>query len=125
MRHRKAGRKLGRHSSHRLALLRNQATQLLRHGRIETTIPKAKELRRFVEPLISVARRGDLAARRLVIRDIHDLEVVRKLFNEIAPRYKDRPGGYTRIFKLAKRRRGDGTQLAIIELVEAENGAEA
>ncbi len=125
MRHRKAGRKLGRHSSHRLALLRNQATQLLRHGRIETTIPKAKELRRFVEPLISVARRGDLAARRLVIRDIHDLEVVRKLFNEIAPRYKDRPGGYTRILKLAKRRRGDGTQLAIIELVEAENGAEA
>ncbi len=125
MRHRKAGRKLGRHSSHRLALLRNQATQLLRHGRIETTIPKAKELRRFVEPLISVARRGDLAARRLVIRDIHDLEVVRKLFNEIAPRYKDRPGGYTRILKLAKRRRGDGTQLAIIELVEAENSAEA
>ncbi len=132
MRHRKAGRKLNRHSSHRLALLRNQATQLLRHGRIETTIPKAKELRRFVEPLIHVAKRGDLAARRRVLEDIHDKAVVRKLFDEIAPMMADRPGGYTRILKLAKRRRGDGTQLAIIELVgyaptsgEGEEKAEA
>jgi len=117
MRHRKAGRKLNRHSSHRLALLRNQATQLLRHGRIETTIPKAKELRRFVEPLIHVAKRGDLAARRRVLEDIHDKEVVRRLFDEIAPLMAEREGGYTRILKLAKRRKGDGTQLAIIELV--------
>ncbi len=127
MRHRKAGRKLGRHSSHRLALLRNQATQLLRHGRITTTIPKAKELRSFVEPLITIAKRGDLAARRRVLEDIHDKEVVRKLFDEIAPRMQDRPGGYTRILKLAERRKGDGTQLALIELVEisVEEPAEA
>ncbi|AEB12432.1 50S ribosomal protein L17 [Marinithermus hydrothermalis] len=118
MRHLKSGRKLGRHSSHRLALYRNQATALLRHGRITTTVPKAKELRGFVEHLINVAKRGDLAARRRVIRDIHDLTVVRKLFDDIAPKYADRPGGYTRILKLAERRKGDGTQLAIIELVD-------
>ncbi len=117
MRHRKAGRKLGRHSSHRLALLRNQAQELLRHGRITTTVPKAKELRRFVEPLITLAKRGDLAARRRVLRDIHDKAVVRKLFDEIAPSMAERPGGYTRVLKLAKRRKGDGSPLALIELV--------
>jgi large subunit ribosomal protein L17 len=117
MRHRKAGRKLGRHSSHRLALLRNQAEQLLRHGRITTTVPKAKELRRFVEPLITIAKRGDLAARRRVLRDLHDKAVVRKLFDEIAPRMAERPGGYTRVLKLAERRKGDGSPLALIELV--------
>jgi len=118
MRHMKTGRKLNRFSDHRRAMFRNMATELLRHGRIRTTIPKAKELRRFVEPLITKAKRGDLPARRQVIREIHDLEVVRRLFDDIAPRYAERNGGYTRILKLAERRRGDGTQLCIIELVE-------
>ena len=118
MRHMKTGRKLNRFRSHRTAMFCNMATDLLRHGRIRTTIPKAKELRRFVEPLITKAKRGDLAARRLVMRDVHDVEVVRKLFDEIAPRYADRNGGYTRILKLAERRRGDGTQMCIIELVD-------
>jgi len=118
MRHMKTGRRLNRFSSHRKAMFRNMATDLLRHGRIRTTIPKAKELRRFVEPIITKAKRGDLAARRQVLRDIHDVEVVRRLFDELAPRYADRNGGYTRILKLAERRRGDGTQMCIIELVE-------
>ncbi|WP_457630171.1 50S ribosomal protein L17 [Oceanithermus sp.] len=118
MRHMKTGRKLNRFSSHRTAMFRNMATDLLRHGRIRTTIPKAKELRRFVEPLITKAKRGDLSARRQVMREIHDPEVVRKLFDEIAVRYAERNGGYTRILKLAERRRGDGTQLCIIELVD-------
>ncbi|WP_293172859.1 50S ribosomal protein L17 [Oceanithermus sp.] len=118
MRHMKTGRKLGRFSTHRTAMFRNMATELLRHGRIRTTIPKAKELRRFVEPIITKAKRGDLAARRQVLRDIHDVEVVRRLFDEIAPRYAERNGGYTRILKLAERRRGDGTQMCIIELVD-------
>ncbi len=118
MRHMKTGRKLNRFSTHRTAMFRNMATDLLRHGRIETTIPKAKELRRFVEPLITKAKRGDLAARRQVLRLVRSQEVVQKLFDEIAPRYSERNGGYTRILKLAQRRKGDGTQLCIIELVD-------
>ncbi|WP_337845982.1 50S ribosomal protein L17 [Thermus sp.] len=118
MRHLKSGRKLNRHSSHRLALFRNQAKSLLIHGRITTTVPKAKELTGFVDHLIHLAKRGDLHARRLVLRDLQDVKLVRKLFDEIAPRYQDRPGGYTRVLKLAERRRGDGAPLALVELVD-------
>mgnify|MGYP003406656059 CR=1 FL=1 len=118
MRHRVGHRKLGRVTEHRIALLRNQAEALLTHGRITTTVPKAKELRGFVDHLIHLAKRGDLHARRLVLRDLQDVKLVRKLFDEIAPRYRDRQGGYTRVLKLAERRRGDGAPLALVELVE-------
>lgn len=118
MRHLNSGRKLNRNSSHRLALARNQAKNLLEHGRITTTVPKAKELGGFVDHLISVAKRGDLSARRLVLRDLHDPKLVKKVFEEIAPKYASRPGGYTRVLKLAQRRRGDGTQLALVELID-------
>jgi large subunit ribosomal protein L17 len=128
MRHRKAHRKLGRVSEHRIALLRNQATALLQHERIETTVPKAKELRPFVERLITIAKRGvkaedpkgkTLSARRLVMRDVHDEDVVTKLFDSLAPRFAERPGGYTRILKLGHRR-GDAAEVAQIELVGSE-----
>ncbi|MDM7325250.1 MAG: 50S ribosomal protein L17 [Thermus sp.] len=118
MRHLKSGSKLNRHSSHRLALYRNQAKSLLIHGRITTTLPKAKALTSFVDHLIHLAKRGDLHARRLVLRDLQDVKLVRKLFDEIAPRYQNRPGGYTRVLKLAERRRGDGAPLALVELLE-------
>jgi large subunit ribosomal protein L17 len=117
MRHRKAGRKLGRHSSHRIALARAQATALLREGEIKTTEAKAKELRPFVEKLITKARDKSLHARRIVARDIQDREVLRKLFDEIAPRYESRPGGYTQIFRLGARR-GDAAEMALIRLVQ-------
>ena len=116
MRHNVAHRKLGRVTEHRLAMLRNQAISLLRHERIQTTIPKAKELRPFVERLITIAKRGiaagdakaqTLNARRLVLAEITDTEVVSKLFAELAPRFADRPGGYTRILRIGFRR-GDG-----------------
>ncbi|MDT3681826.1 MAG: 50S ribosomal protein L17 [Truepera sp.] len=116
MRHLIRGRKLNRSSSHRSALARSQATALLRHGRIKTTLTKAKNLQPFVEKLITTARGGDLHSRRLVAREIHDLAVQRKLMDEIAPRYLERPGGYTRIYRLTSRR-GDGVQEALIELV--------
>ncbi len=128
MRHRVAHRKLGRVTEHRLALLRNQAQALLQHEHIETTLPKAKELRPFVERLITTAKRGltagngegrELHARRLVLRDIVDQGVVAKLFDTIAPRFAERPGGYTRILKLGYRR-GDSAQIAQIELVGSE-----
>ena len=119
MRHLSAGRKLNMNSSHRIALARSQATALFRHGRIKTTLTKAKNLQPFVEKLITTARGGDLHARRLISRDIHDVEVQRKLMNEIAPRYVQRPGGYTRIYRLGTRR-GDATQEAFIELVADE-----
>ena len=119
MRHLSAGRKLNMNSSHRVALARSQATALFRHGRIKTTLTKAKNLQPFVEKLITTARGGDLHARRLISRDIHDVEVQRKLMNEIAPRYAERPGGYTRIYRLGSRR-GDATQEAFIELVADE-----
>lgn len=161
MRHLKAGRKLNRNSSHRVALLRNLAKSLLlsENGRIVTTIPKAKELVGYVDSLITTAKKAptltvpegvrftkpkdkngqvlplkegermatpeELAAyaqrnhlRRLVLRDLHDPKLVKKLFEEVAPRYADRSGGYTRVLKLAERRRGDGTQLAVVELVK-------
>ena len=119
MRHLSRGRKLSRSSSHRVALARSQATALLRHGRIKTTLTKAKNLQPYVEKLITTARGGDLHARRLISREIHDVEVQRKLMNEIAPTFAERPGGDTRIYRLSTRR-GDGVQEALIELVAAE-----
>ena len=116
MRHRKKGRKLQRTASHRRAMLRNLATSLFRHERIETTTAKAKELRPYAERLITLARRGDLHARRLVARKIQDREVLGKLFDEIASRYAERPGGYTRILKLGNRK-CDAAEISLIELV--------
>ncbi len=116
MRHLSRGRKLNRSSSHRIALARSQATALFRHGRIKTTLTKAKNLQPFVERLITTARGGDLHARRIVARDVHDKEVLRTLMDEIAPRYAERNGGYTRIYRLTNRR-GDDVQEALIELV--------
>ncbi|MPY68325.1 50S ribosomal protein L17 [Deinococcus sp. SDU3-2] len=116
MRHGKSGRKLNRNSSARTALARAQATALLREGRIQTTLTKAKELRPYVEKLITTAKGGDLHARRLVARDIHDKDVVRKVMDEVAPKYAERPGGYTRILRVGTRR-GDGVTMALIELV--------
>lgn len=116
MRHRKKGRNLSRSPSHRRALLRNMATSLFRHERITTTTAKAKELRPYAERLITLAKRGDLHARRLVARRIADREVLGKLFDDIGPRYVERPGGYTRILKLGNRR-GDAADMALIELV--------
>jgi large subunit ribosomal protein L17 len=128
MRHRVGHRKLGRVTEHRIAMLRNQAEALIRHERIETTVPKAKELRPFVERLITIAKRGiaggeangrSLHARRLVLRDIQDRDVVGKLFDTIAPRFEGRPGGYTRILRIGYRR-GDSAEVAQIELVGSE-----
>ncbi|KXS48385.1 MAG: large subunit ribosomal protein L17 [Halanaerobium sp. 4-GBenrich] len=112
-----AKRKLQKRSSHRQAMLRNMATSLFREGRIETTLPKAKELRSYAEKLITAAKTNNLASRRKVMSKIKDKEVVTKLFDEIAPQYSERPGGYTRILKMYPRR-GDAAKQAIIELVE-------
>jgi large subunit ribosomal protein L17 len=131
MRHRVSHRKLGRVTEHRIAMLRNQASALLKYEHIETTMPKAKELRPFVERIITIAKRGlaagadnaanarTLHARRLVLRDIQDRDVVSKLFDTIAPRFEARPGGYTRILRLGYRR-GDSAEVAQIELVGSE-----
>ncbi|HWK12026.1 MAG TPA: 50S ribosomal protein L17 [Vicinamibacterales bacterium] len=133
MRHRVSHRKLGRVTEHRIALLRNQAEALIRHEHIETTVPKAKELRPFVERLITIARRGiaggagngkALHARRLVLQDIPDRDVVAKLFDTIAPRFESRPGGYTRILRMGYRR-GDSAEVARIELVGSEYNPQA
>ena len=124
MRHRVAGRKLGRTTAHRIALLRNLATALLREERIETTLPKAKELRPFAEKIITLAKREGtpadrVHARRLAARDIHDPQVVKKLFDVIGARFQTRSGGYTRIVKLGHRA-GDNADTALIELVGYE-----
>ncbi|MDE3004241.1 MAG: 50S ribosomal protein L17 [Gemmatimonadota bacterium] len=116
MRHRKKGRQLSRTRSHRKATLRNLATSLFRHERIETTTAKAKELRPYAERLITLARRGDVHARRLAAMKIQDREILGKLFDEIAPRYMERPGGYTRVLKLGNRK-GDAAEMSLIELV--------
>ena len=116
MRHRKKGRQLSRTASHRRATLRNMATSLFRHERIETTTAKAKELRPYAERLITLARRGDVHSRRLAARKIQDRQVLGKLFDDIAPRYAERPGGYTRILKLGNRK-GDAAEMSLIELV--------
>ncbi|MEZ0344446.1 MAG: 50S ribosomal protein L17 [Caldimicrobium sp.] len=117
MRHRKLSRRLVSTTEHRLALMRNQVRDLLKHGRITTTLAKAKELRRYAEKMITLAKKGDLASRRRALAFIQDKEVVRKLFSEIREKYLDRPGGYTRIVKLGQRR-GDAAPMAIVELVE-------
>ena len=128
MRHRVAHRKLGRVTEHRIAMLRNQATALLRHEHLTTTVPRAKELRPFVERLITIAKRGVsagdgngrvLTARRLVMRDVQDREVVSKLFETIAPRFAARPGGYTRLLRIGYRK-GDSAEVAQVELVGSE-----
>ena len=116
MRHRKKGRHLSRTASHRRAVLRNMATSLFRHGRIETTTAKAKELRPFAEKLVTLAKRGDLHSRRLAARKIADREVLGQLFDQIGPRYMERPGGYTRVLKVGYRR-GDAAEMSLIELV--------
>jgi large subunit ribosomal protein L17 len=117
MRHRKKGRLLNRTAEHRDLMLRNMASSLFKHGRIETTVAKAKELRQFAEPLITKAKRGDLHSRRLVARKIRDTEALARLFDDIGPRYAERPGGYTRVVKLGHRA-GDAADVAISELVE-------
>lgn len=117
MRHRKKGRRLNRTAAHRKAMLRNMAIALFRHERIETTTVKAKELRPFAERIITLAKRGDLHARRLAARKIPDREILGKLFNDLGPRFAERPGGYTRVLKLGTRR-GDAAEMALIELVE-------
>lgn len=119
MRHRNKGRKLSRTASHREAMLRNMATSLFRHEQISTTTAKAKELRGFAERLITLAKRGDLHARRLAARRIQDKDILFKLFDSIGPRFAERQGGYTRVLKLGFRR-GDGAELAIIELVDRQ-----
>jgi len=124
MRHQKSGRQLSRNSSHRWALMRNMITSLLREEKIKTTDPKAKELRRWVERVITLGKRGDLHARRQVLSIVFDKAVVKKLFDTIGPRFKDRPGGYTRIIKLGVRH-GDAAQMALIELVGNEAASTA
>src|SRR5262245_27328741 len=128
MRHRVAHRKLGRVTEHRIAMLRNQATALLRYEHLTTTVPRAKELRPFVERLITIAKRGVaageknghvLTARRLVMQDLQDRDVVGKLFDTIAPRFAERPGGYTRLLRLGFRK-GDSAEVAHVELVGSE-----
>ena len=116
MRHGVAGRKLGVTTSHRLAMLRSMATALLKHEQISTTLPKAKELRPYVERIITLGKRGDLHARRQAYAQVRDEKVVDKLFTTIAERYKGRAGGYTRIIRTVPRR-GDNAEMAIIELV--------
>src|SRR6202789_4407693 len=118
MRHRNSGRQLSRNSSHRHALLRNMATSLLRHETIRTTVPKAKELRRVVEPLITLAKADSLAKRRLAFARLRDLSVVEKLFTDLGPRFKARAGGYTRILKMEPRP-GDSADMALMQLVES------
>lgn len=122
MRHRKKGRQLSRSPSHKKATLRNMATNLFRHERIRTTQAKAKELRPYAERLITIARDDTVHARRKVARKIADREVLGKLFDDIGPRFADRPGGYTRILKLGPRR-SDSAEMALIELVERSEEA--
>jgi len=124
MRHGHGLRKLNRTTSHRLAMLRNMSNSLLRHERIRTTLPKAKELRRVVEPLITLGKDPTLANRRLAFNRLRDREVVVKLFDELGPRYKARKGGYTRILKFGFRV-GDNAPLALMELVDRPETDEA
>ena len=118
MRHRNSGRQLSRNASHRHALMRNMATSLLRHETIRTTVPKAKELRRVVEPLITLAKIDSLGKRRLAFSRLRDLSIVEKLFTDLGPRFKARAGGYTRILKMEPRP-GDSADMALMQLVEA------
>jgi large subunit ribosomal protein L17 len=117
MRHRQSGRKLNRNSSHRKAMFRNMAVSLVHHEMIRTTLPKAKELRRVAEPLITIAKTDSVAKRRLAFSRLRDRDAVTKLFNELGPRYKNRPGGYLRILKCGFRP-GDKAPMAIVELLD-------
>ena len=123
MRHRKSGRKLNRNSSHRKAMFQNMANSLFLHEVIKTTLPKAKELRRVVEPLITKAKSDSVANRRHVFSKLRDDAMVAKLFNELGPFYKDRPGGYVRILK-AGFRTGDKAPMAVVQLVDFDSGEE-
>ncbi len=117
MRHRRSGRALSRNSSHRKAMFRNMSASLLKHETIRTTVPKAKELRRVVEPLITLAKVDGVAKRRQAFDRLRDKEVVGKLFTELGPRYRDRPGGYVRILKMGPRP-GDSAPMALVQLVD-------
>lgn len=119
MRHNKSGKRLGRNTSHRTAMLRNMVTSLFEHEKLTTTDSRAKELRKVADRMITLGKRGDLHARRQVLSVIRDQKVVAKLFDQIGPRYKDRPGGYTRILKLGSRL-GDNAPQSIIALVDEE-----
>ncbi len=119
MRHNKSGRRLGRNSSHRAAMMRNMVTSLIEHEKITTTVTRAKELRKLADKMITLGKRGDLHARRQAMQVIRDRKVVGKLFEMVGPRYQERPGGYTRILKTGNRL-GDNAPLCIIELVEEE-----
>ena len=118
MRHNVDGRKLGRTAAHRRALYRSLVISLITHEKIKTTTPKAKEARRLADRLITFAKRGDLSARRHVASILNDKKAVQKLFDELGPRYADRPGGYTRVMKFGKPRRGDNAEMALLELVQ-------
>jgi len=124
MRHRKSGRKLGRNSSHRKAMYRNMAASLLREETIRTTLPKAKELRRVVEPLITLAKEDGVSRRRLAFDRLRDKQAVGKLFSELGPRFKDRPGGYLRILKIGLRV-GDAAPMALVQLLDQPEVADA
>jgi large subunit ribosomal protein L17 len=124
MRHRQSGRKLNRNSSHREAMFKNMAVSLMQHEIIKTTLPKAKELRRVAEPLITMAKSDSVHKRRVAFSRLRDRDVVTKLFDELGPRYKDRPGGYLRILKMGWRA-GDKAPMALVELVDRpETGGE-
>jgi len=117
MRHQKSGRTLGRKSSHRKAMYQNMAASLIRHETIRTTLPKAKELRRVVEPLITLAKQDGVSRRRLAFDRLRDKEIVGKLFTDLGPRFKDRPGGYLRILKIGYRP-GDSAPMAVVQLLD-------
>lgn len=119
MRHKSGIKKLGRPTEHRMAMIRNLAVSLIEKGRIETTVGRAKVLRSFVEPIVTLGKKGDLSAIRLAYSKLHNKDAVRKVFKEIAPKYTTRPGGYTRVLK-TRIRRGDNATMAIIEFVEGE-----
>jgi large subunit ribosomal protein L17 len=119
MRHRRAGKKLGRDSAHRKALYSNLAGALIEHGRIKTTVAKAKAVKPFAEQMITLGKRGDLHARRLALAELRSQDVVHQLFADVAPRFADRPGGYTRIVKLGPRY-GDAAEMVYLELVDYE-----
>ena len=119
MRHRKSGRSLNRTSSHRKAMMRNMAASLFRHEQIQTTVPKAKELRRFAEPLITLAKTPSVANRRIAFARLRDREMVTKLFDTLGERYRDRPGGYTRILRCGYRA-GDAAPMAYVQLIDSD-----
>ena len=122
MRHQRSGKKLGRDSAHRKALYANLTASLIEHGRIKTTVAKAKEVRPVAEEMITLGRRGDVPARRQALKFLRSQDVVHKLFSEVGPRFSDRPGGYSRIVKLGPRQ-GDAAEMAYLELVDYVPGA--